>query len=1501
MRLLKLGLASLLWLLAAGFISFNQQDPESFSDDPATFVSQLNTYFESQNNRATQLILKDFIANWEAGKFTQPVQQEIIKTSNLFLKQRIRPHMGYKDYLNCLNSFTETAGNQSILEWHQAMVQFIDAKKLKEMNAFLTNTTRLNLDKVMYKSNVNSWQFRRGNINYHYDSTLSVVLKDIDIVCYSGRDSIIIKGTSGFLFPLSGRFEGKDGKVSWEKYGYNPQTVFSVLNTYKINLSQSTYKADTVNLYLKDYFSQPLIGSLEDRVLAGVPLDKSVYPRFVSYTNDIGIKNLYKNIDYYGGLSMEGSRILGTGNEFAEATVFIKKGDDVLMRLNSKTFVIRPDRLVSQRASAIIFHEADSIYHPGIQLRYIDESRELSLLRTGVGVAGSPFASSFHKVDMFVQGLYYTVGADSMSFEMLRGLNRKETALFESANFYSEDRFSDLQGIDEINPINVVYNYTKSNKVTTFFLSDLVQYMNKPFDQVKAMVINLSNGGFISYYIESDRIEVKQRLYDYLNARSKKMDYDVIQISSNVQKGANAVLNLKTFNIRVMGVDSVSLSDAQAVSIIPRNKEIIIGANRDIVFTGLVNAGYFSFYSNKSSFEYDKFKLNMPFIDSLSFKVDTVNSKTKHIDQVSVKNVIATLNGELLIDDPSNKSGIKKYPVYPLFNSTSDAFVFYDYYTIRGGAYKRNKFYYTVYPFTIDSLNSFTTEGLKFDGSLYSGTIMPVIEEPLRVMEDYSLGFARTLGPQGIPVYNEQGTFYSRVSLNNSGFHGNGKLEFMTSLSESDNFLFYPDSLVADLKSFTIKEKAGFPSYPLVYAEGVHQYWMPLLDVMKLQTLPGREFEMYGAKSFHTGKLSLTSAGLLGSGKSRLDNADILSNFFNFRDQSFSTDTTDFKLYYPERPVLSLMTRVNAGNVDFQNKRAKFGIPGQSQKIELPLSKYYCYMDQIEWGMEQSELHLTNSLVKRAELSDTADFKQLVDFDFSGSEFISTDPARDSLQFFAMEATYKMMENIINAREVKMIRVADIAIFPGDSKVTILSDGAMQPLEGATIIANRKDKYHRLYDVSVKVNSRNHYIASGYLDYVDVAGNIQPLFFNPVTVDSAFTSYGLASVKPGKVLPLNDHFKFTGDIKLVAERKDLFFNGLFLMQNSCLTQDLPWVRFSSELNPQDIRIPINLNERDSINAPLLFGVVYSDFFASIYPSMFERPKAWGDTLLIGTTGFIRYDANNDVYFAGSNQRLNNESKAGNLLTFSTDQCVLTAEGALNIGTSLGSVNVQAYGKVKQFTLVDSTRFNMALAVDFFFSPQAMTRMRENIQTVELPSVDVNSVSFNNMLVNLLGEQAGNEFLQELNLTGQIKKMPAALDKRIIFNDVNMVWDGKLKSFVSDGKLGITTIQGDFVNRSVNGYIEIGKRRTGDILNMYLELSPTDWYFFSYGSGYMQAISSNNEFNTIIASLKENKRTLNTKDDIGYQFIISTPEARMAFLRKMQMHNSGETNTETGGE
>ncbi|MGE5316578.1 MAG: hypothetical protein ACM3ME_01185, partial [Chloroflexota bacterium] len=916
-----------------------------------------------------------------------------------------------------------------------------------------------------------------------------------------------------------------------------------------------------------------------------------------------------------------------------------------------------------------------------------------------------------------------------------------------------------------------------------------------------------------------------------------------------------------------------------------------IGKDRDIVFTGKVNAGYFTFYANKSSFEYGKFKLNMPTIDSMSFGVDTLNRKTNKPVRVPVENVIADLSGELLIDDPANKSGIKQTPQFPLFKSENDAYVYYDAPTIRGGAYKRDKFFYTVYPFSLDSLNSFTTENLKFYGELNSGDIMPSIKEPLKVMDDFSLGFNKTLPQNGLPVYGGLATYYSKVRLDNGGLHGEGKLNYLTSTSESVDFMFYPDSLVADIATFSIKEQRGATSFPEVYAEGVHQFWVPKLDSMSLKTLPGKEFEMFGKKSYHSGELTLKTDGLMGNGKSRLDNADIVSNSFAFKNQSFHTDTTDFLLYYPERPTLSLSTRVNSGSVDFDTKQGIFGVPGESQRIELPHSKYVCYMDRIEWSMEQSELLMTNSLVQRQELADTVDIRQLADYDFTGSEFISTDPARDSLQFFAMEATYNMKENILNAREVKVIRVADVAIFPGDGKVTILADGDMQALKGANIIANRKEKFHRIYDSDVKVNSRKQYLASGELDYVDDVGNVQALFMNPITVDSSGTSYGIAKVSASKVLPLNDHFSFIGNVKMRAPVKNLTYDGVFKLISSCVADERPWVRFKGELDQNDIRIPVSMAMKDSINDPILFGVVYSDFFSNIYPSMFEKPKAYGDTLVAGVDGFIRFDHKTNSYMAGSNARLDGKSLTGNLITFGIEQCIFKAEGALNVGAALGGVKLQTFGEVTQFTLVDSTRFNMSQAIDFFFSDQALDRLREDLQVTELGSLDVNSPAFKSFIINLIGEGDANQFIEELNLSGQVKKMPQALNKPLIFNNVNMVWDSKLKSYVSDGKIGVAAVKGEIVNRSVDGYIEIGKRRTGDVLNIYLELNPLVWYFFSYSNGIMQSISSNNEYNSILSSLKESKRTTNTGDEMGYQFIISTPEARMAFMHKMQQRKT----------
>ncbi|MFH1121365.1 MAG: hypothetical protein V1775_16220 [Bacteroidota bacterium] len=1478
----------LLLLAFSVSLTAKAQEPKAFSEEPTAFLTELTAFLQSATDRESKQVLQEFSDGWAAGRYEAPVQREIIKTCNLMLAGRMRPTPGFRDYLLSLNSFPVSVTAKSYLAWHRGLSPFIDGKKLRQLSGFFQTTTELNKNRVLFRSNANSWQFRNGSFSYDFDTTMIVRFKDIDLVCISGKDSIKIFETSGIAWPLTSRFSGSGGKVNWNAFGFDPARIYALLNDYNLNLKQTTYSADTVNFFNKDFFSFPLTGKLEDRVLAGVPAEKATFPRFISYQTDIEIRQIFKGVDYRGGFTLEGPRIIGSGYGDQDAVLWINRKGVPFIRLLSRNFVIRPDRLVSQRASATIYLDADSVFHPGLQLRYIDENREVSLIRSSEGASASPYYNSYHKIDMYCEAVYYRMDADSLSFEMLRGLNRQSDAIFESSNFYSEERYTRLEGIDEINPINVLYNFCERTKLRSFFIYELAEYMKKPPEQVKAMILNLSNGGYITYNIDNERIDVLPRLFEYLNARSKKTDYDVIQIKSQVSRSSNAVLSLKTFDLKIRGVPEVSLSDSQAVYIYPRDKEILLRKNRDFVFTGLVKAGYFDFYANKSSFEYDKFKLSMPLIDSISFKVDTINTKTKKISQVPVRSVIANLSGELLIDDPGNKSGLKELPVYPVFVSKNDAYVYYDNFRISKGAYKRDKFYYNVFPFRLDSLNSFTTEGLKFDGYLYSGTIMPDIKEPLRVMDDFSLGFTRKLAQDGLPVYGDKAVYYSDIKLSNHGLQGSGSLKFMSSTAESPGFRFYPDSLVADLTRFAMVEEEGPPSYPQVYAEGIQQYWLPELDVMRLSTLPGKEFSMYGGKLFHSGRLSLTSAGLLGRGSSRFDNADIASNTFVFKNQSFNSDTTDFRLYYPDRPTISLTTRVYPGRVDFKNRIGVFGSPGKSVRIELPLSRYICYMDRIEWRMKTNELYLTNSLAQRAALADTANLKQLVDFDFSGSEFISTDPSRDSLQFFAMEATYAMKENQISAREVKMIRVADVAVFPGDGRVTILSDGDMQGLTGANIIANRKNKLYRIYNATVNVKSRKDYTGSGYYDYEDQDGNVQPLFFNPLAVDSSNNTYGISGVHDVNGFPLSNHFKFTGSIELHAERPFLTFDGGYRLTNDCLKGNGPWVAFRSEVNPADIRLPVLPVMKDTLGDPLLASIVYSDFFGSVYPAMFEKPKAYGDTMVASAYGNILFNKASGAYLIGSNDRIDGRTKAGNLLSLDTKQCIVTGEGSIKLGAGFGQVKLQSFGKAIHYSVVDSTSFRLAMILDFFFSDAAMGRFREGIQLANLDGVDVNSDVYFSMLTNLVGAGAANDLLNDLNTTGQVKRLPLQLNKTLILTDLTMSWNPDLKSYISKGPFGVAGIQKDLINRKVEGFVEIGKRRTGDILNVYIEVSANEWYFFAYGNGIMQAISSNNDFNNILSGIKEDKRTLKGKsEDDGYQYIISTPERRIAFLRKMQ--------------
>lgn len=125
-------------------------------------------------------------------------------------------------------------------------------------------------------------------------------------------------------------------------------------------------------------------------------------------------------------------------------------------------------------------------------------------------------------------------------------------------------------------------------------------------------------------------------------------------------------------------------------------------------------------------------------------------------------------------------------------------------------------------------------------------------------------------------------------------------------------------------------------------------------------------------------------------------------------------------------------------------------------------------------------------------------------------------------------------------------------------------------------------------------------------------------------------------------------------------------------------------------------------------------------------------------------------------------------------------------------------------------------------------------------------------------------------------------------KTLVFNEVKFKWNQQEKAYRSFGKIGISNLGKDQINKYVDGHIEIVKKRSGDIVTIYLEVDKNNWFFFNYTRGILQVISSDNDFNTIIKETKPDKRKAKAeKGQQAYQFMYSSEKKKRDFLRSFE--------------
>ncbi len=1487
-----------LFILSLVFLSKSvfSQDVQEFSTYADTFLIEmsaklLNTKNKHYHERA-EFLLESFSYKWTAGRFSKIQKQHIYYIESLMKKKRMKTYPYYFQFIKCLDGFIGVIQpEESVLAWLKSLEDLINQQTSKNFLSYLQQTDELFSEKNIYNSRSYTWHFKNEKFYFKYDSVPYVVFENLDLICATKNDSSVIKETKGVFYPFTNKWVGNKGKLSWTRVGFDEDDVYALLNDYSIDLNKTVYTADSVRFFNKFFLKHSIGGSLSEKVFSSPPNSKTSYPRFNSYFKDFEINGIFENINFNGGFSIKGADLFGLGDEGDYATIEIFRNNKRFVLIKSREFLIKPDRIVSNQSYFSINYKNDSIYHPSCKMKYNNDKKELLIIGSQYPSYSSPFNDSFHDIDLYCEIIRWKMGEPNIYFEMIKGISNESNAGFVSINHYSDKEYYSLQGIDPINPIVVIKRFSEFYNTKNVRINTLADFIKKPKEQAISMIMHLANKGFVVYNIDKKEAYIKDRLFDFLDAKAGLIDYDAISFNSKTSFESNAILNIEKFDLTINSVSQIMLSDSKRVYIYPDDNRIVMKENRNFMFSGRVHAGLFDFYAHDCSFEYDTFRLNLPRIDSLSFSVK-YNKKDEFGRQIYIRiqNVIADLSGYLLIDHPNNKSGKINFSNYPVFNSSNDSYVYYHYNSIKNGAYDKERFYYYISPFEIDSLVDFSTDGLSFNGYLASNGMFPDFEEPLVVMPDYSLGFVHQIPDTGYPVYNDKGRYFNRIVLDNNGLNGEGSLNYLTSISTSKNFSFYSDSLIAKCDDFEVLEFPDEPQFPSMISKMLDVYWLPDTNIMFVY-MTNDPFLMYNNGSEFKGDIELSPIGAKGDGVFDFSNAQITSSDFDFYHHEINADTSDFELLTKSGDDLAILTHAYSTSIDFQERRGLFRSNGRSSKVEFPFNKYICFMDEMEWDMDKNMMMLKNNTKERIPGLEDMTESELIDIDLSGSEFVSVRKDQDSLSFSAISGKYDMTEYVVYAEDVKLIKVADAAIFPGNGKIKILKNAEIETLFDAGIIADIDTKYHRFYDADVNIYSKNNYHARGLYDYIDKNNVPQEITMNTISVDSSGKTFAKGLIPEFSVFFLSPEYMFNGKVNLESQNKFLTFDGAFSINHDCyFASNEMKIKFKTAIDPENIYIPIKKRQYDVDDNYVSVGINYSEIDSEIYPAFLGKKRNATDFPMISTYGVINFDPVVEEYQIAGWDRIKRKSLLGNYVSFSKRKCLLSGEGKINLGLNLGYMQLETMGVINHLAIPNRVELKLIAFIDFPFDDKLIKMFSDSLNLSNLDGINLTDRNYKLALTQKLGEQATDDIISDYTLYGAARKMPDELLHTFVFTDINFKWDDLTTSFVSEGPLAIGNINKEQINKYVPGYFEIKKRRTGDEVSFYFQLNKNEWYFFNYRNNVMQAISSSEKFNNRLIGLSPGARIYKDNEfKDQYEFVISTLGKKISFVRRMKKY------------
>jgi hypothetical protein len=1452
----------------AAFITTNAQNISFSKDGAEGYLANLETAFSvAADRRAARDFINEVSLFWNSPETTDELKKLMVEVSEKMQEKRARPYPEFHTYLTTILSFNKSGHPAaSFNAWHTGILTLLSDSRypLRHAIRLYELTTGLLDNKTIYSTAALQWDISADRFNFLFTDSLFVSVDNTNLICKTRNDSITVINTGGVMNLMSGHWKGNRGTINWEQSGFAPGMVFASFDNYSADLSRNELKIDSVEFYNKHYFNYSLKGHLHHRLMNIRNPENTTYPKFESYEQRYHIDNIYENFKYEGGFSQHGAKFLGSGTPHNPAVISIYRNDTLFITAKSLYFALRKDQIISTTTEITIHLDTGYIYHPGLHFKYMQPVKEVHFIRDGEGISRSPFFNTYHNISMDTELIKWKTTDPFMELRMITGASENH-AFFESISYYRDEFFNQIQGMDGIHPLQGLLNCQRMFKNRPFTAKDYASFLRMPESQVRQQIIGLSFHGFIGYNVNTDTIEIRERLTDFLQFRTGQKDYDVIRFKSLTPgQVPNAIFDLKNYDLAMNGVSAISISDRQNVVFFPENEKILMKKDRNFNFSGSITAGMVNLFGNEFVFNYKEFRIDLNIIDSLSLRIET-----DRLDyygrpaQQRIRNTISQLSGYLEIDRNDNKSGKEEYPEFPRLTSTTNSYVYYNHPSTQKGVYNKETFYFLLDPFEIDSINRLSNKNIAFSGD-FNSSIFPVIEETLVVRPDYSLGFRRRSPEEGYPIYGNKALYKNFLDLSNNGLLGNGSLEYITSSSSSEEFTFLPDKTHGLAHRFNITASETGVEFPDVQGSFASIDYLPFEEKLTAQ-VKEEPFTMFNKEANIDGSLTITPNGLEGSGIFNMAKANLTAKQFTFGHHVAMADASDFNLVNSDNPQdVNFKTTNLLSNINFKTRQGTFSSRDAGSKVEFTENRYIAYISEFSWDMDNNDIYLGTR-------------------GSAGNRFVSTHRRQDSLDFIVPIALYDVENRTIKAEEVKSIKVADTEMILNDGKVTIKRDAVLDSLLNVRIVLN--DSLHQFYESNVHIAGKFDYNAAGRYDYINGSNDVKTITFHKIGVDRERKTIAEATITPRELFTFNRRFAFRGNTTLSSGKPLLHFNGGTQMLHDCsILGPQHHVRFNAEIDPNNVMIPIGDNVQN-----YEFENIYRHFYLNrdsnvLYSSFLEGRRFHSDVPVLSAKGLLVFNDSLNSFMLAEQHRIAVPDTTGNVMLFHNNGCAVTGFGNISMGLELEQVKTFTAGEISHNRSEDKARMVTLFGVDFMLDPLSIDIMTNAIRNADHDlKGSPESPSTIRRMAEWLNRENALKVSRELQGIDKMKSVAAQHQHMIVLDSLSWFWDSASRSYRADGDATLLWIKDNPINRKVSVKAVIAFSRGGNSFDLLIDASNDIHFFFSYRNSMMQTRSSVAEYNTNVQTLKQDDRRLKTRiGERGYTFILA-PESRLRRL------------------